>query len=62
MKYKPSKALQKMLYTLQANETPFLIGGTGVGKSAIVEEVRDILADKRKVVYDKVNPTAKEYG
>ena len=62
MKYKPSEALYMMQCEIKANNTPFLIGGSGIGKSAIVEEVRDILADGRKVVTDKVNPTAKEYG
>ena len=45
MKYKPSEALYMMQCEIKANNTPFLIGGTGIGKSAIVEEVRDILAD-----------------
>jgi|TARA_R100000149_G_scaffold11614_1_gene4184 hypothetical protein len=61
MKYKPSEALNLMQDTIKADCSPFLIGGTGVGKSAIVEDVRDILAGKRKIVR-KVNPSAKEFG
>ena len=60
MKYKPSEALAMMQSEIQAGNTPLLIGGTGIGKSAIVEEVRDILANGRKIAVDKVNPTAKE--
>lgn len=62
MKYKPSEALAMMQSEIQAGNTPLLIGGTGIGKSAIVEEVRDILANGRKIAVDKVNPTAKEFG
>ena len=59
---KPSKALQIMKSVLNGGNSPFLIGGTGVGKSAVVQQLAEELANGRKIVTDNTNPTAKQFG
>ena len=51
-----------MKSVLQGGNAPFLLGGTGVGKSAIVRELADTLADSRKIVLDCIKPTNTQYG
>ena len=59
---KPSTALQIIQSVLKGGNAPFLLGGTGVGKSAIVRELADILAKGREIVIDCINQTKKQYG
>ena len=59
---KPSQALLSIKAVLKGSNTPFLLGGTGIGKSAIVRAYVDDIAEDRKVVVDKINPTQKEFG
>jgi MoxR-like ATPase len=59
---KPSKALQIMKSVLKGGNTPFLIGGTGVGKSAVVRQLVDELAGDREVVVDCINPDDSQFG
>jgi hypothetical protein len=59
---KPSKAKQIMKSVLDGNNVPFLLGGTGVGKSAVVKQLADDLASDRKVVIDEINPKKDEFG
>ena len=59
---KPSKALQIIKSVLKGGNAPFLLGGTGIGKSAIIRELADILADGREIVIDTIRPTKKQYG
>jgi ATP-dependent Clp protease ATP-binding subunit ClpA len=59
---KPSQALQIMESVLGGGNTPFLLGGTGVGKSAVVKQLAIKLADSKKLVVDEINPKPKEFG
>ena len=59
--FKPSEAKLSCLSVLKGNNIPFLIGGTGVGKSAIVKEIAEVLADGKKLT-DSVHPKENEYG
>ena len=59
---KPTQAKQVALSVLQGNNTPFFLGGTGIGKSAIVESIAHELSGDRKLVRDAVNPKANEFG
>tara|TARA_R100000655_G_scaffold21305_1_gene43701 strand:+ start:1353 stop:2402 length:1050 start_codon:yes stop_codon:yes gene_type:complete len=59
---KPTQAKQIALSVLQGNNTPFFLGGTGIGKSAIVESIAHELSGERKLVRDAINPTANEFG
>ncbi len=59
---KPSKALQVMQSVIMGGNVPILIGGTGVGKSAIAHELAEILADGRDIAYGCINPTKKQFG
>lgn len=59
---KPSQALQIMKSVLSGGNTPFLLGGTGVGKSAVVKQLATELADTRKIVVDEINPKPKQFG
>ena len=59
---KPTQAKQIALRVLQGNNTPFFLGGTGIGKSAIVESIAHEISGDRKLVRDAVNPTANEFG
>jgi len=58
----PSKALQIMKSVLNGGNAPFLLGGTGVGKSAVVKQLAEELANNREIVSDVINPTAKQFG
>ena len=62
MNLKPTKARQIMLSVLQGNNVPFLLGGTGVGKSAVVKQLASDLAGDCKVALDEINPKKDEYG
>jgi hypothetical protein len=53
---KPSKAKQIMKSVLDGNNVPFLLGGTGVGKSAVVKQLASDLAGDCKVALDEINP------
>ena len=59
--FKPSEAKMSCLSVLKGNNIPFLIGGTGVGKSAIVKEIAEELAEDRTLT-DSVNPKDNEFG
>ena len=59
---KPSQALQIMKSVLGGGNTPFLLGGTGVGKSAVVRQLATELADDREIVVDNINPKSKDFG
>ena len=59
--FKPSEAKTSCLHILKGSNIPFLIGGTGVGKSAIVKEIAEELADGRELT-DSVNPKKGEFG
>lgn len=66
---KPSQALQIMKSVLKGGNTPFLLGGTGIGKSAVVKELAEILADKKEILKDSIGnltdnikPTKKQFG
>ncbi len=59
---KSSKAKQLLRDSLLGGVVPFLIGGTGVGKSAVVREYAEEDAGNRKLVENKINPNSKEYG
>ena len=58
---KSSKVKEHLYKCLQGGVVPFLIGGTGVGKSAIVRGLAEKLADDREMV-SKINPTDKQFG
>ena len=58
---KSSKVKEHLYKCLQGGVVPFLIGGTGVGKSAIVRSLAEQLADDREIV-SKINPSAKQFG
>ena len=58
----PSKALQIMKSVLNGGNAPFLLGGTGVSKSAVVKQLAEELANDREIVSDVINPTAKQFG
>ena len=58
----PSKALQIMKSVLNGGNAPFLLGGTGVGKSAVVKQLAEELANDREIVSDEINPTVKQFG
>ena len=57
---KPSEALLSIKAVLKGSNTPFLLGGTGIGKSAIVRAYVDDIAEDRKVIVDKINAPPKE--
>jgi len=59
---KPTTAKQIALRVLQGNNTPFFLGGTGIGKSAIVEQMVDELSGDREVKRNLVNPDSNEFG
>ena len=59
---KPSKALQIMKSVLNGGNSPFLIGGTGVGKSAVVRLLADERANGREVIIGETNPNKDQYG
>ena len=59
---KPSDALRIMKSVIKGGNSPFLIGGTGIGKSAVVDVLIEYLANGRKIVADCINPKKNEYG
>tara|TARA_R100000773_G_C4220374_1_gene119040 strand:+ start:1800 stop:2870 length:1071 start_codon:yes stop_codon:yes gene_type:complete len=59
--FKPSEAKKSCLHILKGSNIPFLIGGTGVGKSAIVKEIAEELANGRTLT-DNINPKKDEFG
>jgi len=58
---KSSKALQIIKSVLSGGVSPFLLGGTGVGKSAVIHDLAEELANGRKLVTD-INPNSKQFG
>jgi MoxR-like ATPase len=58
---KSSKVKEHLYKCLLGGVVPFLIGGTGVGKSAIVRGLAEKLADTKEVV-NKIDPNNKEFG
>jgi len=59
---KPSKALQIMKSVLRGGNTPFLLGGIGIGKSAVVGQLAKEEAGERELVIDCINPTKDQFG
>ena len=59
--FKPNEAKTSCLHILKGSNIPFLIGGTGVGKSAIVKEIAEELANDRTLT-DSVSPKDDEFG
>ena len=59
---KPTQAKSWALSVLQGNNTPFFLGGTGIGKSAIVQSMVEELSGDRKVSKKDVNPNANHFG
>jgi hypothetical protein len=59
---KPSKAKQLAMTVLEGGNVPFFLGGTGVGKSAVVKQIAKELAEDSKLVVDGINPKANEFG
>ena len=59
---KTSKAMLMMKSVLKGINSPFLLGGTGIGKSAIVRSLAEDIADGRKLVEDEINPKENEFG
>ena len=59
--FKPSEAKKSCLHILKGSNIPFLIGGTGVGKSAIVKEIAEELANGRTLT-DNTKPKDDEFG
>lgn len=59
---KPSQALQSIQYVLKGGNSPFLLGGIGIGKSAIIRELAEIMSDGREVIVDCINPSKGQYG
>ena len=58
----PKQAMESALHILRSGNTPFFIGGVGIGKSSIVREMVDVLADGLSVVRDVINPSKKQFG
>ena len=61
MEASPSKALRLLTNVVSAGKVPMLLGGVGVGKSAIVNEFAQVLAGDRKVV-ETIRPKKDEFG
>ena len=59
---KPSKAKQIMKSVLKGGNTPFLLGGIGIGKSAVVRQLAEELAGDKELVVDCINPTKDQFG
>jgi hypothetical protein len=59
---KPKQAKETMIHVLRGGNTPLLIGGTGIGKSAVVKQTTYELADGRTVRVDKIDPNKNEFG
>ena len=61
MEASPSKAMRMMKNITDASRVPMLLGGVGVGKSAMVNEFAQVLAGDRKVV-ETIRPKKNEFG
>ena len=61
MEASPSKALRLMVSNIKAGRVPMLLGGVGVGKSATVSQLAEVLAGDRKVV-ETIKPKKNEFG
>ena len=61
MEASPSKALRLLNNVVSAGKVPMLLGGVGVGKSAIVNEFAQVLAGDRKIV-ETIRPKKDEFG
>ena len=59
---KPSICLKMIKSVLKGNNAPFLLGGTGIGKSAIIRELAESLAGQREIVVDCIKPSDEEFG
>jgi hypothetical protein len=59
---KSSKAKELLEKSLLGGVVPFLIGGTGVGKSAVVRKLAEKLADNKKLVENVIDPNSKQFG
>lgn len=59
---KPSVCLKIIESVLKGNNSPFLLGGTGVGKSAVIRELANILAGDREIVVDCIKPNDSQFG
>jgi len=59
---KPTQAKQCALNVLEGNNTPFFLGGTGIGKSAVVEEIVNELSGDLEVIRGEVNPNKNQFG
>ena len=57
---KSSKAKELLEKSLLGGVVPFLIGGTGVGKSAVVRKLAEKLADNKKLVENVIDPNSKQ--
>ena len=61
MEASPSKALRLLNNVVSVGKVPMLLGGVGVGKSAIVNEFAQVLAGDRKLV-ETIRPKKDEFG
>lgn len=61
MEASPSQAMRLMKNITDASRVPMLLGGVGVGKSAIVNEFAQVLAEDRNVV-ETIKPKKNEFG
>lgn len=59
---KPSKAIAIMRSVIKGNNVPFLLGGTGVGKSAVVFQLAKELSRDKELVRDNICPNDKQFG
>ena len=64
----PSEVLEGMLEISDMKSAdgtdlvPCLLGGVGIGKSSLVEQYAKTLANGRKLVYGKINPSEDEFS
>ncbi len=61
MNYKPSDAFYMMQKELEANGVPILIGGTGIGKSALIGDLIELLAEGREII-SSPSPKKNQFG
>ena len=57
----PKESKEECHNIIEGGNIPFLLGGTGIGKSAIVREIAEELANGKKLT-SSVNPKKDEYG
>ena len=62
MEASPSKALRLLNNVVSVGKVPMLLGGVGVGKSAIVNEFAQVLAGDRKNSAETIRPKKDEFG